>query len=82
MNQPLRAEYAHQDDHISTIMSERVLVPITCQHCKMDTDVSVATLTQQHPFLCEHCYQINRLSSAELHVMVGVLERFGYHLKR
>lgn len=82
MNQPLRAECINQEEPISTILSEQVLVPITCGYCKMDTDVSLAMLKQAQPFLCEHCYQVNRLSDAELQVMLSVLGRFGYHTSR
>lgn len=82
MTQALRANYANQDEQISTIVSEQVLVPLTCPQCKMDTDVSIATLKQQHPFLCEHCYRLNHLSDTEMEVLMGILERFGYRVKR
>ncbi|WP_268247112.1 hypothetical protein [Bacterioplanes sanyensis] len=44
--------------------------------------MSLAMLKQAQPFLCEHCYQVNRLSDAELQVLLNVLGRFGYRTSR
>ena len=43
MTQAIRIT-ADNDNELSTILSERVLIPVTCDHCEKDTDVSLETL--------------------------------------
>ena len=78
MNQPLRKDVQEQNI-VSTILSEQVMVPISCDHCRHDTDVSLHQLKQQQPILCEHCYEVRNFSDTELKLTRMLLAQAGYH---
>jgi len=79
MNQPLRSKSQQQQSQVSTILSGQVMIPISCDHCRHDTDISLQQLKQQHPILCEHCYEVRDFSDAELKLTRMLLAEAGYH---
>lgn len=79
MNQSLRVKSHQPTPQISTILSGEVTIPIHCDHCKHDTNVSLQQLKQQHPILCEHCYEVRDFSDAELALTRLMLANAGYH---
>lgn len=79
MNQPLRAKKDPQPSNVSAILSDQVMIPITCDHCRHDTEVSLQQLKQQQPILCEHCYEVHQFSDSELALTKMLLAQAGYH---
>lgn len=79
MSQPLRAKDQHEHPGISTILSGQVMIPIRCDHCRHETDVSLQQLKAQHPILCEHCYEVRTFSDTELKLMRMLLANAGFH---
>ncbi|MDF1763126.1 MAG: hypothetical protein P1U57_06920 [Oleibacter sp.] len=79
MSQPLRI-IAEADQSVSTILSERVLIPVSCDHCKQDTDISLETLKTSSAIMCEHCYAVRPFGHTELQVIRSLLNRSGYRV--
>ncbi|QQD20657.1 hypothetical protein [Venatoribacter cucullus] len=79
MQHPLPvAPYSYQTGNVVTLLSDRVMIPITCDHCQQQTDVSLGRLKQQTIF-CRHCHQARQFSSLELRLMRMLLAQEGYH---
>jgi len=81
MSQPLPVkppEYQY-DGEVSTILSDKVMIPISCDHCGQDTEVSIETLKKHRAVLCEHCDHVHTLSNTELRLMRMMLAQAGYH---
>ncbi len=80
MSQPLPVEQTeHAGGEVSTILSDKVMIPISCDHCGRTTDVSLDTLKRQRMVVCEHCDQVHTVSDTELRLMRMMLARAGYH---
>ncbi|TNC93059.1 MAG: hypothetical protein CSH36_01320 [Thalassolituus sp.] len=79
MTQAMRLT-AESDHDFSTILSDRAMIPVTCDHCEKDTDVSLETLKSTSTVMCEHCYHVRPFSNAELQVLTTVLQRVGYRV--
>ena len=79
MNQATLAKTDTELD-IKTLLSNRVLIPMTCDHCHKDTDVSMETLQSSSTFMCEHCYQVRSFVPAELEVLQLLLTKTGYRI--
>ena len=80
MSQALPVKQAEiQYGEISTILSEKVMIPISCDHCRQDTDVSIETLKSKHGILCEHCSHVRTFSTTEMRPMRMLLAQAGYH---
>ncbi|HBS43138.1 MAG TPA: hypothetical protein DEA26_10685 [Oceanospirillales bacterium] len=79
MNQATLAS-TDTDKAIKTLLSNRVLIPMTCDHCQQDTDVSMETLQSSSTFMCEHCYQVRSFVPAELEVLQLLLTQTGYRI--
>ncbi len=79
MNQATLAS-TDTDKAIKTLLSNRVLIPMTCDHCSNDTDVSMETLQSSSTFMCEHCYQVRPFVAAELEVLQLLLTQTGYRI--
>ncbi|MEK9711593.1 MAG: hypothetical protein VW258_03420 [Thalassolituus sp.] len=79
MTQAIRVTADNNND-ISTILSERVLIPVTCDHCDKDTDVSLETLKSTSTVMCEHCYNVRPFSATEMTVLRNVLMSAGYRI--
>ena len=79
MNQALLAS-SDSDKAVKTLLSNRVLIPMTCDYCHNDTDVSMETLQTSSTVLCEHCYQVRSFSFAELEVLQLLLTQTGYRI--
>ncbi|MCT7360504.1 hypothetical protein [Thalassolituus pacificus] len=80
MSQALPVKQAEiQYGEISTILSEKVMIPISCDHCRQDTDVSIETLKSKHGILCEHCSHVRTFSATEMRLMRMLLAQAGYH---
>jgi len=79
MTQAMRVT-ADSNNDISTILSERVLIPVSCGHCEKETEVSLETLRSTSTVMCEHCYHVQEFSQAEMSMLVGVLSRSGYRV--
>lgn len=79
MTQALRARQGQEHQTVSTILSDQVMIPINCDHCHQDTDVSLQQLKLRSPVLCEHCYEIKAFSETELKLTRLILAQAGYH---
>ena len=79
MTQAIRIT-ADNDNELSTILSERVLIPVTCDHCEKDTDVSLETLKSTSTVMCEHCYHVRAFGQVEIDVVRNLLMRSGYRV--
>lgn len=79
MTQAIRIT-ADNDNELSTILSERVLIPVTCDHCEKDTDVSLETLKSSSTVMCEHCYHVRPFGQAEMTALRHLLMRSGYRV--
>jgi len=79
MTQAIRIT-AESDHDLRTILSDRVMIPVTCDHCDKDTDISLETLKTTSTVMCEHCYQVRPFSSGELQVLTNLLSRSGYRV--
>ncbi|PHS66170.1 MAG: hypothetical protein COB09_01515 [Thalassobium sp.] len=80
MSQALPVKQAEiQYGEVSTILSEKVMIPISCDHCRQDTDVSIETLKSKHGILCEHCSHVRTFSTTEMRLMRMLLAQAGYH---
>jgi hypothetical protein len=79
MDQALNAKDEQLERVVSTILSDQVVIPINCEHCHRDTDVSLQQLKQQSPILCEHCYSVRTFSDTELKLTRMLLAQAGYH---
>jgi|GEM_PF-1069993 len=81
MNQPLPVESRKQKvaGSISTILSDKVMIPMACDCCGQETEISLHLLKTQNFYLCEHCNEIHRISATEMHVMKTLLAQKGYH---
>ncbi len=80
MSQALPVTQAEiQYGEVSTILSEKVMIPISCDHCQQDTDVSIETLKSKHGILCEHCSNVRTFSATEMRLMRMLLAQAGYH---
>lgn len=79
MTQAMRVT-ADSDHELSTILSERVMIPVTCDHCEKDTDVSLETLKSTSTVMCEHCYHVRPFSAGELRVLKSFLQHSGYRV--
>ncbi|MAD46220.1 MAG: hypothetical protein CMI02_06370 [Oceanospirillaceae bacterium] len=64
---------------VSTILSDKVMIPMGCDHCGKETDISLHLLKSQHFYLCEHCNTTHQVSATELRLMRMMLARHGYH---
>lgn len=65
---------------LNTLLSPRVLMPISCQCCNKETEVSYETLLSSSAFMCEHCYQVQPLSKVELDTIQIFLAKYGYRM--
>ena len=74
---PVSSEVPAPGD-VSTILSDKVMIPMTCDHCDEETDISLHLLKTQHFYLCEHCNATHRVSDTELRLMRMMLARHGY----
>ncbi len=79
MSQPLRSKGQQEHPTVSTILPGHVMVPICCDHCGRETDVSLQQLKAQHPILCEHCYTVRTFSDTELRLTRMLLADAGFH---
>jgi len=79
MSQALRAKQDQDYSTVSTILSDQVMIPIHCDHCRHDTDVSLQQIKQQAPILCEHCYEVKAFSDTELKLTRLFLAQAGFH---
>lgn len=79
MTQTMRIT-ADKNNEISTILSERVLIPISCDHCDRETEVSLETLKSISTVMCEHCCHVRNVDKAEIVTLQAVLSRAGYRL--
>lgn len=70
------------DTRLNTLLSPRALVPVTCDCCEKETEVSYETLLTSATVMCEHCYQVQNLSKAELETISQFLSMHGYHITR
>lgn len=64
---------------LSTILSVRVPIPITCDECGYATDVSIERL-KEHIIVCEHCASVRQFSAAEMRLLRLLLAQSGYHV--
>ncbi|WP_430461617.1 hypothetical protein ACQUQU_02220 [Thalassolituus sp. LLYu03] len=64
---------------VSTILSGKVMIPMGCDECTQETDISLETLKQHGTYVCEHCATIHTFSDAELRLMRLMLAQAGYH---
>lgn len=67
-----------QPGEITTILSDRVMIPIACDHCGHETSISIERLKQQ-TILCEHCSHVRHFSTTELRLLRLLLAQAGYH---
>lgn len=79
MSHALSAEQDQDTPTVSTILSDQVTIPVSCDKCRCDTDVSLAQIKQQIPVMCEHCYEVKAFSDAELKLTRLFLAQTGYH---
>ena len=79
MTQAIRVTADNNSD-ISTSLSERVLIPVNCDQCHADTDVSLETLKSSSTVMCEHCYHVRTFTAVEMDVVRTVLMRSGYRV--
>ncbi|WP_369984780.1 hypothetical protein [Thalassolituus sp.] len=79
MTQAMRVT-ADNNNEISTILSERVLIPVSCDHCDKETEVSLETLKSTSTVMCEHCCHVRSFSQAEMAMLQAVLSRAGYRV--
>ena len=79
MTQAMRVTADNNND-ISTILSERVLIPVGCDHCDKETEVSLETLKSTSTVMCEHCCHVRPFSNAEMNMLMAVLGRAGYRV--
>lgn len=78
MSHPVATASFHAcPDNIVTLLSDQVLVPITCDQCQCETEVSLARLKQQ-TILCEHCDHLRQFSSLEMRLLRLLLAQAGY----
>ena len=79
MSQPLPVSpYSPPSGNVITLLSDRVMIPITCDHCQQQTEVSLGRLKQQ-TIHCRHCHQARHFSGLELRLMRMLLAQEGYH---
>lgn len=70
--------YPPQRRNVITLLSDRVMIPITCDHCQQPTDVRLGHL-KQHRIVCRHCHRVRQFSGLELRLMRMLLAQQGYH---
>jgi transcription elongation factor Elf1 len=78
MTQALRVSEESETD-VSTILSARVLIPINCDRCNKETDISIQTLKEGGTIMCEHCYDVRPFSAIEQQTLRAVLAQIGFH---
>lgn len=79
MNQPLPVADRHEEPgELTTILSERVTIPICCDDCGKETDISLQRL-KEHTILCEHCSHVRDFSDSELRLLRMLLAQSGYY---
>ncbi|UTW47863.1 hypothetical protein [Bacterioplanoides sp. SCSIO 12839] len=82
MSHALSAKQDQDTPTVSTILSNQVMIPVTCDKCRCDTDVSLSQIKQQMPIMCEHCYDVKAFSDSELQLTQLFLAQAGYHFAR
>lgn len=79
MNQAMPVADSHpQPGDVTTILSDRVMIPIACDHCGHETSISIERL-KQHTILCEQCSHVRNFSTTELRLLRMLLAQAGYH---
>ncbi|MCY0964232.1 hypothetical protein [Parathalassolituus penaei] len=79
MSQAVTVPDPEQDIEISTILSARVMIPITCDRCSRDTDVSLSHLRALALIRCSHCGCERYFTENELRITKTVLASAGYY---
>lgn len=80
MSQPVPVEQpAIQTGDLSVILSGKVMIPMHCDACSKQTDISIDTLKQTGAYVCEHCASVHSFSDTEMKLMKMMLAKEGYH---
>lgn len=80
MSQPLPVEQPEaQAVEISTILSGKVMIPMSCDECQTETDISLEALKRHGTYVCEQCAAIHTFTDTELRLMRMLLAQSGYH---
>ena len=67
------------EDNVSTILPCEAQIPITCDQCEADTNVSIADLKALAPITCQHCRARRAFTQTELEITRLVLAQAGYY---
>lgn len=80
MSQPLPVEQPEpRVGEVSTILSGKVMIPMHCDDCQRETEISLETLKKHGTYVCEHCASVHSFSDTELRLMRLYLAQSGYH---
>lgn len=82
MSHAVSAKEPEQDIDISTILSSRVMIPLTCDDCDQDTHVALSDLRTLALIRCEHCGHERYFTESELRITRSVLASAGYYFTR
>lgn len=67
------------EGHVSTILSDKVSIPIACDRCDCETEYSIQTLKTLPSISCGHCGHTRQFSQAEFEVVKQFLTLAGFH---
>ena len=80
MSCALKIEHS-PDARISTILPSDTLIPILCDQCFIETDISLRQMVAGRQITCRCCAAVRTIMPAEVSVTHQLLKQYGFHIR-